>query len=150
METKEKELPEENKAAEVKAAEEKQPETKAEVKAQKKTTAKKPSAEKSTTTKEVKSHAKEEVNPESKGVEGFEPNLSTKDVGTVDEVETSSDFDSVLADIKQGKKVTLSGEKDVYYVHDNGRLNKYSKEGGFLDSAPLFEFQGKKGWNVEK
>ena len=62
----------------------------------------------------------------------------------------TKDFDSILDDIKAGKEVTLEGEKEVYFKFKDGRLFKFSKEGGCIDSFPLHLFQERTGWALKK
>lgn len=64
--------------------------------------------------------------------------------------EISKDFESMLADIKAGKEVTLEGEKDVYFRYEENRLRKFSKNGGYMDAYPLYAFQNRKGWALKK
>ena len=62
----------------------------------------------------------------------------------------TKDFESILDDLKAGKEVTIEGEKNVYFKFEDGSLKKFSKEGGYLESCPLYTFQERKGWALKK
>lgn len=80
---------------------------------------------------------------------------STEEVEAINEEEVtpegpSKSLDKILGDVHAGKKVKIKSEKGVHFIYSgDGRLNKYDdKTGSFLESAPLYSFQDKDGWEV--
>lgn len=85
----------------------------------------------------AKSKAKKET-PEVKPVEVVTETTSQDELNT---------FENIEADIRQGKKVKLAGHAG-YFILNGQRLEQRSDEGAFIDDAPLYVFQDKKGWEV--
>lgn len=62
----------------------------------------------------------------------------------------STSFQKNLSNIKEGKKILLDSEPGFYFLFSEDRLNKYSDNGSYIDSAPLYTFQDKSGWRVSE
>jgi hypothetical protein len=94
--------------------------------------------------KEVKNP---DAKPEAKG------EVSTKEDSKKDPLMDgpSASLEKILGDVKSGKKIKNKHFKGVYFLFNNGKLDKHDEESGsFLDSAPLYSYQDKDGWSVEK
>lgn len=70
----------------------------------------------------------------------FHQDLEDREVNSID---LHKSLDKMLEDVKSGKKVKIKGEKDVYFIFENGRLCRYHDNGTYLDSAPLYVYQDK-------
>lgn len=59
-------------------------------------------------------------------------------------------FDEIFPDIELGKHVTLDEQPGFYFKFESGRLRKFSDNGAYIDSSPLYTFQVFKGWRVKE
>lgn len=62
----------------------------------------------------------------------------------------SKTFDEIFPDIELGKEVTMDEQPGFYFKFESGRLRKFSDNGAYIDSAPLYTFQKFNGWRLKK
>lgn len=62
----------------------------------------------------------------------------------------SKTFDEIFPEIESGKTVTIDELPGFHFKFESGRLRKFSDNGAYIDSAPLFTFQKINGWRVKE
>ena len=67
-----------------------------------------------------------------------------------DQKNGSKTFDEIFPDIEFGKEVTIDDQPGFYFKFESGRLRKFSDNGAYIDSAPLYTFQKFNGWRLKK
>jgi hypothetical protein len=102
--------------------------------------------------------SQEEKKPDAKAGKAQKAPKKVKEVVNPEEVQQQKapkevkgvSFDDILPKIEKGETVTIDDQPGFYFKLESGRLRKFSDNGAYIDSAPLYTFQKFNGWMLKK